>query len=107
VAVPQRFIQGRGRMAKYLASILLAAVCGSCAAETTAPRQDIWSLAIADPGLTEVYLGGHSSLQNCKEAGVSWLNRSHDKTYALECRLNCRKTTSETPAVCEAVEPVL
>lgn len=92
-------------MAKYVANILLAAVCTSCASETTTP--DIWSLAIADPGLTEVYLGGHRSLDSCKEAGVSWLSRGHDRAYVLECRLNCRKTSPGTPAVCEAVEPVI
>jgi hypothetical protein len=27
------------------------------------------ALAIADPGLTEVYLGGHNSLESCKDAG--------------------------------------
>ena len=93
-------------MVRYIASILIAAVCTSCASETTTPTQDIWSLAIADPGLTEVYLGGHNSLDSCKEAGVSWLSRSHDRTYVLQCRLNCRKTSPGTPAVCEAVEPV-
>jgi hypothetical protein len=94
-------------MVKHIASILLAAVCMSCASETTTPTQDVWSLAIADPGLTEVYLGGHSSLDSCKEAGVSWLSRGHDRAYVLQCRLNCRKTSPATPAVCEAVEPVI
>ena len=94
-------------MTKYLASILLAAICASCASEATTPGQDIWSLAIADPGLTEVYLGGYHSLNSCKEAGASWLSRSHDRAYALECRLNCRKTSPETSAVCEAIEPVI
>ena len=94
-------------MARYVASILLAAVCTSCASEATTPTQDVWSLAIADPGLTEVYLGGYRSLDSCKEAGVSWLSRSHDREYLLQCRLNCRRTSPGTPAVCEAVEPVL
>ena len=94
-------------MTRYLASILLAAICVSCASEGTAPAQDIWSLAIADPGLTEVYLGGHSSLDSCKDAGVSWLNRGHDRAYTLQCRLNCSKTSPGTLAVCEAVEPVI
>ena len=44
----------------------------------------------ADPGLTEVYLGGYRSLDSCKVAGVSWLSRSHDREYVHQCRLNCR-----------------
>ena len=94
-------------MAKYVATTLFAAVCASCASQTTTPTQDVWSLAIADPGLTEVYLGGHSSLDRCKEAGVSWLSRGHDRAYVLQCRLNCRTSSPGTPAVCEAVEPVI
>jgi hypothetical protein len=94
-------------MVRHIATTLLAAVCASCTSETTTSTQDIWSLAIADPGLTEVYLGGHSSLESCKEAGVFWLIRSHDRAYVLQCRLNCRKTSPGIPAVCEAVEPVV
>jgi hypothetical protein len=94
-------------MKKYVASVLFAAVCVSCASETTSPTQDVWSLAIADPGLTEVYLGGYRSLDSCKDAGVAWLSRGHDRAYVLECRLNCRKTSPGVAAVCEAEEPVL
>ena len=94
-------------MARYVASILLAAVCTSCASEATTPTQYVRSPAIAAAGLTEVYLGGHRSLDSCKEAGVSWLSRGHDRAYVLECRLNCRKMSPGTPAVCEAVEPVI
>jgi hypothetical protein len=93
-------------MTRYLAITLLAAFCASCATKTSPDPSEDWSLALADPGYTNVYLGTHSSLETCQAAGKAWLNRSHEKTYTLECRLNCSSASPGAPKTCGANEPV-
>jgi hypothetical protein len=83
----------------------MLAVCTSCTTGITGPAP--WSLAMANPEYTEVYLGGYRTLESCQEAGRSWLSRSHERTYVLECRLNCSKLAPDAASTCEAVEPVL
>ena len=93
-------------MTRYFAMALALVACASCATETAEPKPVAWSLALADAGYTEVYLGGYRSLENCRDAGRSWLSRAHDKTYLLECRLNCSKLAPNAATTCEAAEPV-
>jgi hypothetical protein len=91
---------------RYIAVGLMLITCTSCTTETEESAPDMWSLAMANPDYAEVYLGGYRSLESCQEAGRRWLSRSHEKTYLLECRLNCRKLAPDIASTCEAVEAV-
>jgi hypothetical protein len=93
-------------MTRHFVMALALVVCASCATETAEPKPDAWSLALADPGYTEVYLGGYGSLESCQDAGRSWSSRAHDKAYLLECRLNCSKLAPGDASTCEQAEPV-
>lgn len=96
-------------MNRSLVAIILAAACSSCALEAAPPDPDLWALALVAPSnipQADVYLGGHHSLDACKDAGVDWLAQRSNKAYLLQCRLNCRKMAKDDPATCEAIEPV-
>jgi hypothetical protein len=95
-------------MSRSFIAILLAVVCSSCVSERRGP--DIWSLSVADANSNEIYLGGHYTLDACREAGMDWFTGTKDHGYVLQCRLNCRKLTmpnsTDSATMCEATEPV-
>jgi hypothetical protein len=92
-------------MSRSLLAILFGAACASCAVDPIDPN--IWSLALADPNSgSEVYLGGHYSLEACRRAGVDWFTENHPQSGVLQCQLNCRKVKKHDPVTCDATEPV-
>jgi hypothetical protein len=91
-------------MIRAIVAVLIAAACASCTYEPRIP--DIWSLAMVEPG-KEVYLGGHHSFDDCRQAGFDWLEaQPRHQSYTLQCRLNCRKLAEHELATCEATEPL-
>jgi hypothetical protein len=92
-------------MSRSVLAILFGVVCSSCAVDPIDPN--IWSLALLDPARSsEVYLGGHYSLEACRKAGVDWFAEAHPNSGVLQCRLNCRQVQKHDPVTCDATEPV-
>ena len=83
---------------------LLSVACASCVVDPISPN--IWSLSRADKSGSEVYLGGHYSLESCQRAGLKWFTEMRGDDGVLQCRLNCRKIKKNDPVTCEATEPV-
>lgn len=83
---------------------LLAVACASCVVDPISPN--VWSLARSDASNSDVYLGGHLTLEACQRAGIEWYLATRENTGVLQCRLNCRHIKPEDPVVCEAAEPV-
>jgi hypothetical protein len=55
--------------------------------------------------MLDLTLTEHASLEECRQAGIEWMKEHLESDFALECRLNCR-TTSTNATVCERTEPV-
>ena len=78
--------------------------CASCVVDPISPN--VWSLARTDANGSEVYLGGHYTLEACQRAGVEWFTEVRGDSGVLQCRLNCRKLNVNDPVACDATEPV-
>ncbi|MGH6892413.1 MAG: hypothetical protein ACREEP_09170, partial [Dongiaceae bacterium] len=71
-------------MKRSLVAVILAAACASCATEAAQPHPDLWALARVAPSnipQADIYLGGHYSLDACKDAGADWLAQRSHKAY--------------------------
>lgn len=91
-------------MTRSILVVLLSVAMGSCAVDPISPN--IWSLSRTEPDNSEVFLGGHFTLEACQRAGLEWFTETRGDSGVLQCRLNCRKIRKDDPVTCEATEPV-
>jgi hypothetical protein len=90
-------------MSRSILIVLLSVALGSCVVDPISPN--IWSLSRTDAN-SEVFLGGHYTLEACQKAGVRWFTEVRGDDGVLQCRLNCRKIKKDDPVTCDATEPV-